>query len=96
MPSEEWECPICHKTVLVGYTAHIYCLDELMKDRSPDATGKEYGMTQKGLDVIDRIIKESPQYKELITEFLSDCNHKGDFYYISTNDYKKWEAKLNE
>ena len=31
---------------------------------------KEYSLSQKGLDMIDRIIKESPQYKNLIAEFL--------------------------
>ena len=30
----------------------------------------EYGITQKGLDAIDRIIKKSPQYKALIQRFL--------------------------
>ena len=34
--------------------------------------------------------------KKLIAEFLEDCTHKGDYYYISVNDYKKWEKKLKE
>ena len=27
-PEEPWECPICHKTVYIGYTVHRYCLDD--------------------------------------------------------------------
>ena len=30
--SEPWECPICHKTVYVGYTTHRHCLDNLIDD----------------------------------------------------------------
>lgn len=31
---------------------------------------KEYSLTQKGLDAIDKIIKSSPQYKQLIDDFI--------------------------
>ena len=37
---------------------------------------KEYGLTQKGLDAIDKIIKSSPQYKGLIKEFLEDLHDR--------------------
>ena len=57
---------------------------------------KEYGITQKGLDVIDRIIKESPQYKKLIEEFLEDYDFiwfimetEGTFDEVSPEVYKK-------
>ena len=30
----------------------------------------EYSLTEKGLDTITKIIKRSPQYKELVKEFL--------------------------
>ena len=28
---EPWECPICHKTVYIGYTVHRHCLDKLIE-----------------------------------------------------------------
>ena len=29
---EEWECPQCHKTVMVGYTIHRDCFNEIKKE----------------------------------------------------------------
>lgn len=29
---EEWECPICKKTVFVGYTVHRHCFDSFNKE----------------------------------------------------------------
>ena len=31
--------------------------------------------------------------KEAISKLLKDCNHKGDYYYISINDYYKWKKR---
>ena len=28
---EPWECPICYKTVYIGYTVHRHCLDKLIE-----------------------------------------------------------------
>ena len=55
----------------------------------------EYGLSQKGIDAIDRIIKSSPQYKELITEFLEDMIFDGECYKMSIKKHEKWEGKLN-
>lgn len=44
-----------------------------IKGKDEESTIKEeYGMIQKGLDAVDRIIKESPQYKALIEGILED------------------------
>ena len=62
---------------------------------------EEYSMTQKGLDVVDKIIKNSPQYKELISEFVNDLKQydKHIFYERSlqkelTELIQKWEERL--
>ena len=68
---------------------------------------EEYGMTQKGLDVVDKIIKNSLQYKALILEFvewLKDMIHhylgfidnydRGGIITELENELKKWEVLL--
>ena len=68
----------------------------------------EYSMSQKGLEAIDRIIRESPQYKSLIKEFLDDWNRMMERIEFHTEnpdselmdevmeEYKKWEKKLTD
>lgn len=59
---------------------------------------KEYGLTQKGLDAITKIIERSPQYIALIDEALDDLEdikydvlHDQEFDIISY--IEKWKAK---
>lgn len=58
---------------------------------------KEYGLTQKGLNAIDKIIKRSPQYQALIVEFLEDLKSmlNSNCYRTINGIIAKWE-KRNE
>lgn len=57
----------------------------------------EYSLTKKGLDAITKIIKRSPQYKELIKEInidLEEADKKGMGYVKIL--LGKWREKMNE
>lgn len=49
---EAWECPICHKTVFVGYTTHRHCLDSLISK-----INKMLEKTNKGIEMISEEIE---------------------------------------
>lgn len=61
-------------------------------------TKEEYGMTQKGLDAVDQIIKSSPQYKALISEIVEDLKYLDILQDFEIDEKRaviieKWEEK---
>jgi len=81
-----------NKELVLGQTT-----DKPMRSIVPpisDSKLPEYGLTQKGLDAVDKIIKRSPQYKELkrqIYEDLLACrgmNYKEMISYILALEMK--------
>lgn len=73
---EPWECPICHKTVYIGYTVHRHCLDKLievfleklefLRDKvleAPIISGSVQDLRDHIHDIKDLVIKTIKEYE---------------------------------
>ena len=67
MSEEPWECPICYKTVYVGYTVHRHCLDELISKFVEKLKGK-----WKYLTVHMYEMKFDPNYEEEVESVFKE------------------------